>query len=185
MKVLGDICTSHVVVNYLTSTPIIYDTTIILGLNNHQVDYTQAFPQAELTDPIYIHIKQGWFTSPCCYFATHSNPRYKNTTHYIQLKRSLCGCKQAAWNWFQFLDQGLKAKGYHESSIDPSLWCTSPSNTIIDDHICNVSKTSSLADQGNISDYLAIDIKYYQSSKTITMTQTGTLVCNLHIISAG
>jgi len=32
----------------------------ILGLKQHQVDYTQAFPQVPLTDPVYMKLPQGW-----------------------------------------------------------------------------------------------------------------------------
>ena len=31
----------------------------IFGLKSHQVDYTQAFPQAPLDDPIFMQIPQG------------------------------------------------------------------------------------------------------------------------------
>jgi hypothetical protein len=36
----------------------------ILGLQSRQVDYTQAFPQAELKDPVFLHIPQGWYVDP-------------------------------------------------------------------------------------------------------------------------
>ncbi len=33
----------------------------ILDLKQWQVDYTQAFPQAPLTEPVYMKIPQGWY----------------------------------------------------------------------------------------------------------------------------
>jgi hypothetical protein len=38
--------------------------TSLLNLKSHQVDYTQAFPQATLDDPVYMHMPQGWFAGP-------------------------------------------------------------------------------------------------------------------------
>ena len=36
----------------------------ILGLKSCQVDYTQAFPQAPLGDPVFMRIPQGWTYDP-------------------------------------------------------------------------------------------------------------------------
>ena len=50
-----------------TYSPVVHWSTVwmvlilsaILGLKSHQVDYTQAFPQAPLDDPIFMQIPQG------------------------------------------------------------------------------------------------------------------------------
>jgi hypothetical protein len=68
----------------------------ILNLKSHQVDYTQAFPQAELTDPVFMRLPQGWHISTDGTLQQHSDPKYNDNTHYIKLKRNLYGCKQAA-----------------------------------------------------------------------------------------
>jgi hypothetical protein len=36
----------------------------VLNLKSRQVDYTQAFPQADLEDPVYMRLPQGWFIAP-------------------------------------------------------------------------------------------------------------------------
>jgi hypothetical protein len=94
----------------------------ILNLKSRQVDYTQAFPQADLEDPVYMHLPQGWYLSDQGTLEPHRNPKHNDITHYIQLKKNLYGCKQAARNWFQHLDAGLKAHGFRQSSIDPCLY---------------------------------------------------------------
>jgi hypothetical protein len=33
----------------------------ILNPKSRQVDYTQAFPQAELSDPVFMRMPQGWY----------------------------------------------------------------------------------------------------------------------------
>jgi hypothetical protein len=36
----------------------------ILQLKARQVDYIQAFPQAVLTDPVFMQLPQGWHMTP-------------------------------------------------------------------------------------------------------------------------
>jgi hypothetical protein len=160
----------------------------ILGLKSRQVDYTQAFPQADLDDPVYMRLPQGWFLSKNGTLQPHPDPKHNDTSHYIKLRKNLYGCKQAARNWFQHLNQGLLAEGFIQSKIDPCLYLRSdcimvvytddclifsPDNHIIDSLLKNLSTTYLLEDQGNVQDYLGIHICKDQMSKTITMTQTG------------
>ncbi len=74
----------------------------VLGLKTRQVDYTQAFPQALLEDPVHIRIPQGWFVKDGN-LCQHDNPKYNDTKFYMKLKQNLYGCKQAAHNWFHHL----------------------------------------------------------------------------------
>jgi len=74
----------------------------ILNLRTCQIDYTQAFPQAKLEDPVFIHIPQGWHIKDGN-LQQHPDPRFNDTQHFLRLKRNLYGIKQAAHNWFQYL----------------------------------------------------------------------------------
>ncbi len=158
-----------------------------MGLKSRQVDYTQAFPQAELDDPVYMLLPQGWFITPDGTLQPHHDPKYNDTSHYIQLRKYLYGCKQAARNWFKHLNQGLLAEGFIQSKIDPCLYLRSdcimvvytndclifsPDDHIIDSLLQNLSQMYLLEDQGNIQDYLGIHICKDPMNKTITMTQT-------------
>jgi hypothetical protein len=93
----------------------------ILDLQQRQVDYTQAFPQAPLEDPVYMKIPQGWhvFQGQLC---QHSDPTYQDRFYYIKLQRNLHGCKQAACNRFQHLTQGLLSQGFCQSLNDSCLF---------------------------------------------------------------
>jgi hypothetical protein len=152
------------------------------------VDYTQAFPQADLADPVYIRLPQGWYITPSGTLEPHSNPKFNDTTHYIQLMKNLYGCKQAARNWFQHLDAGLKAHGFKQSHIDPCLYLRkdcimvvytddclifAPNDTIINSLISDLSALYKLKDQGDVHDYLGLRIEKDNTTKTISMTQTG------------
>jgi hypothetical protein len=141
----------------------------ILNLKSRQVDYTQAFPQADLVDPVYMHLPQGWHITPQGTLAPHTNPKHNDKTHYIQLLKNLYGCKQAARNWFQHLDAGLKAQGFRQSSTDPCLYLRkdcimvvytddclifAPSDAIIDTLVSNLSELYKLEDQGDVHVYV-------------------------------
>jgi hypothetical protein len=135
-----------------------------------------------------MRLPQGWFLSPNGELTQHSDPKFHDTSHHIKLLKNLYGCKQAARNWFQFLKQGLLREGFTQSKTDPCLYLRnncilvvytddclifSPSDSIIDDLIKNLSDTYLLEDQGDVQDYLGIHIFKDPSTKSISMTQTG------------
>ncbi len=73
----------------------------LMNLKTRQVDYTQAFPQAKLEDPVYMKVPQGWYVNSTGELAQHNDPTYNDTSYYLKLKRNLYGCKQAARNWLK------------------------------------------------------------------------------------
>jgi hypothetical protein len=75
----------------------------IFGLKSHQVDDMQAFFKAELSDPIYVCLPKGWYIDNQGNIHQHSDPKFNDTQHFIQLHCNLYGCKQAAHNWYQQL----------------------------------------------------------------------------------
>jgi hypothetical protein len=176
----------------VVSLPTIHLTLLlstILDLKQRQVDYTQAFPQAPLTEPVYMKIPQGWYVdAQTGTLHQHSDPTYNHRDQYIRLKRNLYGCKQATWNWFRHLRNGLLAEGFRQSKADPCLFLRqdcilivytddciffAEEDSTIDALIANLSKTYLLEDQGLVQDYLGIWISKDPVTKCIHMTQTG------------
>jgi hypothetical protein len=161
--------------------------TTIMNFKSRQVDYTQAFPQAELTDPVFMKIPQGWFIDTNNSLQQHSDPRFNDTGHYIKLRRNLHGCKQAARNWYNHLTQGILSAGFTQSKIDPCLFFCSDclidlytDDTLIfakEDATINevvikaLSETYQLKDQGSVSDFLGIRLVHDTTTKHIHMTQ--------------
>jgi hypothetical protein len=78
------------------------------------VDYTQAFPQADLEDPIFIQIPQDWCIQDGK-LTQHENSKFNDIQHDMKLKRNLYGCKQSAHNWFKHLTKGLLHQGFTQS----------------------------------------------------------------------
>jgi len=167
----------------------------LLDLRQRQVDYTQAFPQAPLEDPVYIRFPQGWFADCHGILCQHLDPTFLDHTHYIKLNRNLYGCKQAARNWFKHLTQGLLSEGFRQSISDPCLFLQSDCIIIVytddciifakEDRVINaliehLSLTFQIEDQGSVQDYLGIRISKDPTTQTIQMTQPGLIESVLH-----
>jgi hypothetical protein len=186
------------VVSWSTARLVLLLSTI-LNLKSRQVDYTQAFPQAfpqaDLTDPVYMRLPQGWCISPQGTLEQHHDPKHNDTTHYIQLKKNLYCCKQATRNWFQHLDAGLKALGFRQSTTDPCLYLRkdyimvvytddclifAPENDTINTLVASLSELYKLEDQGDVHDYLGLRIEKDPTNKLLTMTQTGLIESIIH-----
>jgi hypothetical protein len=175
----------------------------ILNLKTRQVDYTQAFPQAPLADPVYMRIPQGWLADSDGVLRPHQDPTYQDRSHYICLKRNLYGCRQAARNWFQYPTKGLLHNGFQQSSHDSCLYLRSDCIMIVytddclifarDDHIIDaliktLASTYALEDQGTVNDYLGIRITKNEVTKEITMTQPGlieSILKDLNLLNPG
>jgi hypothetical protein len=155
----------------------------ILDLKTHQIDYAQAFPQAKLDDPVFLKIPQGWYISNRTLHQHEDN----DTTHYLWLKCSLHGIKQAAHDWFKYLCTGLQDLGFTQSSTDCCLFLTkdfiiivyvdnclifAPKMTTIDQLISDLSSKYMLQNEGDFSLYLRVQDTKDPKPKTITLTQT-------------
>jgi hypothetical protein len=143
-----------------------------------------VFPQVSLEDPVFMWLPQGWSIATNGTLQQYPDPRFHDTSHFIRLKKSLYGCKQAACKWFQFLKQGILAQGFQLSNVDPCLFLHSDcimviytddclifakEDSTIDQLIGELYKTYLLEDQGNIQDYLGIRITSDPNNKAITM----------------
>jgi hypothetical protein len=136
-----------------------------MNLETRQVDYTQAFPQAKLDDPVFLRIPQGWYVENGV-LRQHDNPKFNDVHHYMKLKQNLYGCKQAAHNWFKHLTQGLLKRGFIQSKTDQCLFLRkdcilvvyvdnclifAKNSTIIDKLIQDLSNSFLIPDEGDVS----------------------------------
>jgi hypothetical protein len=160
----------------------------LLGLKSRQVDYTQAFPQAKLDEPVFMKVPQGWYVNSAGDLLPHDDPRFNDTSHYFRLKRNLYGCKQAARNWFKHLTAGLLKEGFKQSKTDCCLFLRNDCILVIyvddclifsksDDVINNLIKVLStsfiLQDEGDVSAFLGVQIKQDSINKTLELSQPG------------
>jgi hypothetical protein len=84
----------------------------IHGLLTKSIDFVLAFPQADLEVPVYMESSIGF-----------DAPNGKNCKFYVlRLNKSLYGLKQAGYNWFAKLSNGLQDRGFVPSNIDPCVF---------------------------------------------------------------
>ncbi len=84
----------------------------IHGLPSRSIDFVLAFPQADLEVPVYMELPLG-FDAP-------DNESRK--LYVLRLNKSLYGLKQAGYNWFAKLSNGLEDCGFVTSSVDPCVF---------------------------------------------------------------
>ncbi len=84
----------------------------IHGLPSKSIDYVLAFPQADLEVPVYMELLLG-FDAP-------QNGSRK--LYVLCLNKSLYGLKQAGYNWFAKLRNGLMDRGFNQSNIDACVF---------------------------------------------------------------
>ncbi len=83
----------------------------IHGLLSTSINFVLAFPQADLEIPVYMELPIGFDAS-----------NGENCKFYVlRLKKSLYGLKQAGYNWFRKLSNGLQDRRFVQSNIDPCI----------------------------------------------------------------
>jgi hypothetical protein len=99
------------VVNW-ASVCILLAVAKIHSLSSNSIDFVLAFPQADLEVPVFMELPLGF-----------DAPDSQNRKHYVlQLNKSLYGLKQAGYNWFAKLSNGLEDCGFVPSSIDSCVF---------------------------------------------------------------
>jgi Reverse transcriptase (RNA-dependent DNA polymerase) len=82
--------------------------SLFFGLKTKSIDFSNAFVQATLNDPTYIHLQCGF--------------RHKGSDVCCNLKKSLCIITQAPRLWFEHLRDKLLASGFRQSCYNPCLF---------------------------------------------------------------
>ena len=98
------------VVNWLSVRTLLV-LSILHGYHSRSIDFVLAFPQAELKEDIFMEIPAGF-----------SNGELKRQ-YVLKLDKNLYGLKNAAFNWFQMLSDGLTNQklNFKASEIDPCV----------------------------------------------------------------
>jgi len=81
-------------------------------LPSKSIGFVLAFPQADLEVPVYMELPLGF-----------EAPLDGNRKQYVlRLNKSLYGLKQAGYNWFAKLRNGLLDRGFTQSNIDACVF---------------------------------------------------------------
>jgi Reverse transcriptase (RNA-dependent DNA polymerase) len=156
---------------------------LICGLKTTQIDYTNAFAQADPPEPANMELPYQ--------FERELGKGIDDPV--IQLNKSLYGDALAAKHWFDKLSGGLKKRGSRQSALDLCLFVRSDMIVVsyVDDCVhwyrdqaVMDAFIQSLQDdgdeynwehtlEGTVSAFLGIDIQYNKTTKHFKLTQTG------------
>ena len=81
------------------------------GWFTKQVDFSNAFVQAKLTEEVYVSVPKGF-----------ASEEANNEKVVMKLNRSLYGLVQAPLCWFEHLTKGLERQNLKPSKHDPCLY---------------------------------------------------------------
>jgi hypothetical protein len=160
---------------------LLLSTVLTEGWTTRQVDYTNAFAQAELKEEVYVEYPRLF------------GPK-SGANKVLHLLKSLYGLRQAPRTFFEKLKSGLEERGWQQSAIDPCLFLKSGMMCVVyvDDTIfasadvadlereitsLGISTetqchTFALRDEGEVSAFLGIQIKKTGTNEFL-LTQTG------------
>ena len=157
--------------------------TLVLskGWCTRQVDYTNAFVQADLKEEVYIEPPRGF-------------QRKDGKDLILKLFKSLYGLRQAPKSFFTKISEGLMERGFKQSEIDKCLFMkdemicvvyvddtiiAGPDTKKIEELITSLGiakeeerHTFELRDEGEVGDFLGIRIAK-TGPKQFTLSQTG------------
>ncbi len=138
---------------------------VLLILNKwhtRQVNFVLLYTQADIEFNMYMELPAGIET------------KYGNgKTHVLKLLKNLYGQKQAGQVWNQHLTNGLKQLGFKQSKVNACVFFhsvvifvynhdgifASPNNKEVDKAINDMKTLFNIDDQGNIKDYLSINVE--------------------------
>jgi Reverse transcriptase (RNA-dependent DNA polymerase) len=151
------------VVQWSTIRMLLY-FTLLFGLKTKSIDFSNAFVQAALKDPIFVHLPRGFH---------HANPNA-----CLKLKKSLYGISQAPRLWFENLLDKLLARGLCQSKLDPCLFYSKTVYLVVYvDDVILASKSTAEIDkliaslrvdsECELSSFLGITVERNASNKPI------------------
>ena len=170
----GDFETYAPVVS-LSSVRLFVAWSLMLNWYTCTIDFSNAFIQAKLEAPTYIHLPRGYRSSI-------------GRKSCLRLKRSIYGLSVAPRLWYKHVMKALESLGLIPSAHDPcllfrndlivisyvdDLGIQSPSKQVVDEFIAALEKKGfELTREGSFSEYLGIQYESCDDG-SISMTQSG------------
>ncbi|KAI2500410.1 hypothetical protein MHU86_14081 [Fragilaria crotonensis] len=150
--------------------------SLTLNWKTCTIDFSSAFVQAPLSDPVWIHLPRGF----------HS-PRGHATC--LRLLKSLYGLSVAPRLWYQHLSEALREEGFKACANDPCLLYKDTIMVVLyvddlgiayrdqndlDKLFANLeAKGLTFTREGTFTDFLGINFTRDTTNGTLTLTQKG------------
>jgi hypothetical protein len=158
------------VVNWFTLRTLLI-LSVTQGWEARSIDFVLAYPQADIKTNVYMKLPFG--------FEVKQPGKW-----YLKLEKNVYGLKDAGRTWHEHLQKGLTERGFTASKVDPCVFykknlilvcyvddiiALSPKRKNIDTFISSMGEDYDLEDQGDLANYLGLDIqKDHEGNFTIT-----------------
>jgi hypothetical protein len=184
-------------INYWeTYAPVVQWSTVRLALilstlgnlKSRQVDYVQAYTQAEIDCDLYMSVPAGFIVQDNkLAFMEGLRTKHHPNDHVLKLKKNMYGLRQAGYNWFEKLSTGLFHRGFIQSQIDKCLFLRSDcilvvyvddclffsrSDTTLDYLIASLEQNFVLTQEGDVGAFLGIDVRKHDNG-SLELVQPG------------
>lgn len=138
--------------------------SVIEGWYSQSIDFTLAFPQAEVEIPVFVEIPVD----------VHL-PDADRETHVLELKKKLYGMRQASSQWAFFLERGMRSRGFTTSAIDQCVFLKRDCVVLVyvddcllfhkaaegvDERISSTADEFDITREGSIDKYLGVNVKW-------------------------
>jgi len=148
--------------------------SIVLDLKTQQIDYSNAFCQAEIEEEVYVELPKDFGDK-------------QGRDMVLKLNKSLYGTKQAPRAWFLKLKESLEDRGFHQSKLDPCFFIhpdmvylnyvddgilIGKNGPKIESMIDDLCTTLELTREGDLSAFLGIQIDKIENG-SLRLTQEG------------
>ena len=153
--------------------------SLMLNWDTCSIDFSSAFVQAKLKDPVWIHLPRGFLS------------RSENLTkkRCLRLIKSLYGLSIAPRLWFQHVLEAFTSQGFKQSQNDPCFLYKSTIMVVLyvddvgiafanqvdlDTLLDNLTKKGlEFTKEGTFTDFLGIKFVKDATNNTVTLTQKG------------
>ena len=134
--------------------------SMALGLKSKQVDYSNAFVQADIDGEVFMELPEEFNSTD-------------GEDYVLKLKKSLYGLKQAPMLWFETLRKSLLDRGFKQSEQDPCLFLKDDivalvyvddvlffarTDELIDEVIEDLKKEFDLKVEGTVTAFLGMEV---------------------------
>lgn len=152
--------------------------SLMLNWDTSSIDFSSAFVQAKLQNPVWIHLPRGF-----------QSERVGGSKRCLQLVKSLYGLSVAPRLWFEHVLKAFTSQGFKQSQNDPCFLYKSTIMVVLyvddvgiayanpadlDILLANLTKQGlEFTKEGTFTDFLGIKFVKDAIKNTVTLTQKG------------
>jgi hypothetical protein len=161
--------------------------SLLSDLHTKQVDYVQAYTQADPDAEIYMSIPRGFHVVDGKLKFNMDSPTYHDKAHILKLKKNAYGLRQGGHLFWKKLRDDLTKRGFLQSKIDQCLFLRGDCIIVtyvddclffvkdpktIEELLVSLRKEFVLTDEGDVRNFLRIKVTR-EKNGSFNLTQPG------------